>query len=70
VASFRKRNSNSVQLDVDAKHLIKLYGVADYFSKHLQSVYNNPCPVVFPILSSSSEFLFLTPILIRMFLIY
>jgi hypothetical protein len=36
--------------------------VADEFSKHFQSEYNNPCPVVFPILLSSSEFLTLASV--------
>jgi hypothetical protein len=31
LASFRKRNSNSIQLEVDGKHLIKPNGVADEF---------------------------------------
>jgi hypothetical protein len=57
VASFRKRNSNSIQLEVDGKHLIKPNDVADEFSKHFQSVYDNPCPFVFPALLSSSEYL-------------
>jgi hypothetical protein len=38
----------SVQLEVDGKDLIKLCGVADEFPKLFQSVYNNPCPAVFP----------------------
>jgi hypothetical protein len=57
VASFRKINSKSIQLEVDGKHLSQPNDVADEFSKHFQSVYNNPCPVVFPTLLSSSEFL-------------
>ncbi|PNF20051.1 hypothetical protein B7P43_G05268 [Cryptotermes secundus] len=57
VASFRKRNSNSIQLEVDGKHLIEPNDVADEFSKHFQTVYHNPGPIVFPILLSSSEFL-------------
>jgi hypothetical protein len=62
VASFRKINSTSLQLEVDSKHLIETCDVGDEFSKHFQSVYNNPCPVVFPTLSSSSEFLSLAPV--------
>jgi hypothetical protein len=57
VASFRKRNSNSIQLEVDGNHLFKPHEVADEFSKHFQSVYNNPGPIVFPTTLSSSEFL-------------
>jgi hypothetical protein len=53
VATFREINSNSIQLKVDGKHLIQPNDVADEFSKHLESVYNNPCPVVFPTILSS-----------------
>jgi hypothetical protein len=62
LTSFRKRNSTSIQLVVDGKYLIKLCKVAHKFSKHFQSVYNNSFPVVFPIYSSSSEFLTLAPV--------
>jgi hypothetical protein len=62
VASFRKRNPTSIQLEVDGKHLIEPCEVADEFSKHFQSVYNNPRSVVFPTLSSSSELLSLAPV--------
>jgi hypothetical protein len=57
VASFRKRNSNSIQFEVDGKNLFKPQEVADEFLKHFQSVYNNPSPVVFPTLLSPSEYL-------------
>jgi hypothetical protein len=56
VASFRKRNSISIQLEVDGKHLIEPCDV-DEFSKHFQSVYNNSCLAVFPTLSSFGELL-------------
>jgi hypothetical protein len=62
VAYFRKRNSNSVQLEVHGKHLIEHCEVADEFSKHFQPVYNSLCPVVFPTLLSSSEFIHLAPV--------
>jgi hypothetical protein len=62
VASFGKRNSASVPLEVGGEHLVESCVVADEFSNHFQSVYNNPCPVVFPTLSSSSEFLSLAPV--------
>jgi hypothetical protein len=62
VASFRKISSISIQLEVDGKHLMEPCDVADEFSKHFQSVYNNPGPVVFPTHSSSSEFLSLAPV--------
>jgi hypothetical protein len=62
VASFRKRNSTSIQLEVNIKHLIEPYGVADEFSKHFQPVYNNPCPGVFPTLSSFYNILSLAPV--------
>jgi hypothetical protein len=61
-ASFRKRNATSIQLEIEGKHLIEPCNVADELSKHFQSAYNNPCPVVFPNLSSSSEFLSLAPV--------
>jgi hypothetical protein len=51
-----------IQLEVDGKHLIQPNDVADEYSKHFQSVCNNPCPVVFPSLLSSSEFLTLAPV--------
>jgi hypothetical protein len=56
VASFKKINFTSIQLEVDGKHLIETYDVAAEFSKRFQSVYEytNPRPVVFSILSSSS----------------
>jgi hypothetical protein len=62
VASLKKIKSTSIQLEILGKHFIEPCDVADEFSKHLQSVCNNPCPVVFHILSSSSEFLSLTPV--------
>jgi hypothetical protein len=62
VASFRKSNSNSIQLEVDGKHLSQRNDVVDEFSKHFQSVYNNPYPAVFPNLLSSSEFLTLASV--------
>jgi hypothetical protein len=62
VASYRKRNSTSVQLEVDGTHLAEPYNVADAFAKHFQSVYNTPCTGVFPSLSQSSEFFSLAPI--------
>jgi hypothetical protein len=55
VASSGKRNSNSVRFDVDAKSLIEPCGVADEFLKHLQPVYNCPCPVVFPTKSTEVD---------------
>jgi hypothetical protein len=61
-ASSRERNSASIQLEVDGKRLIKPCDVAGKFSKHFQSVNNNPFHVVFPTLSSSSEFLSLAPV--------
>jgi hypothetical protein len=62
VASFRKRNSNSIQLEVDGKHLIKPNDTAYEFSKHFQSVHHNPCPIIFPSPLSSSEFLLLASV--------
>jgi hypothetical protein len=62
VASFRKINSNSIQLEVYGKHLIKPNDVADKLSKHFQSVYSNPCPNVLPTPLSSSEILHLVPV--------
>jgi hypothetical protein len=48
VASFRKRNSIPIQLEVDGTLLAEPYKVADAFAKHFQSVYNTPCTGVFP----------------------
>jgi hypothetical protein len=62
VAFFREKNSDSIQLEVDGNHLIKPKAAADEFSKHIQSVYNKPCPVVFTNLFSSSEFLTLVSV--------
>jgi hypothetical protein len=62
VTSFRKRDSTSIQLEVDSKNFLEHCEVAAEFSNHFQLVYNNPCPVVFPILSSSSESLSLAPV--------
>jgi hypothetical protein len=62
MASSRKINSNSIQLEVDGKHLIKPNDDAYEFSKHFQSVNDNPCPTVFPTLLSSSEFLILASV--------
>jgi hypothetical protein len=62
VASFRKRNSNYIQLDVDGNRRIQPADVADEFCKHFQSVYNHLCSVVFPTNLSSSELLTLAPV--------
>jgi hypothetical protein len=62
VASFRKSNSNSIQLEVDGNHHIQPTDVANEFCKHFQSVYNHPCPVAFPTNLSSSELLTLAPV--------
>jgi hypothetical protein len=62
VASFRKSNSNSIQLEVDGNHRIQPAHVADEFCKHFQSVHNHPCPVAFPTNLSSSELLTLAPV--------
>jgi hypothetical protein len=56
-----KRISTSIQLEVEGKHLIEPC-VADEFSKHFQSVYNNHRPFVFPSILSCTEFLFLVPV--------
>jgi hypothetical protein len=55
VASFRRRNSTPIQLEVGGAHLAEPYKVADAFAKHFQSVYNIPCSGVFPFPSKSSE---------------
>jgi hypothetical protein len=62
VVTFRTRNSISLQLEVGGKYLIEPIEVVDEFSKHSQSVYKSPCPVVFPTHSSSSEFYSLAPV--------
>jgi hypothetical protein len=55
VVSFRKINSTSILLDVEDKHLIEPCDVPDEFSKHLQSVHSNSCPVVLSTLASSKS---------------
>jgi hypothetical protein len=50
------------QLEVDGNHRNQPADVADEFCKHFQSVYNHPCPVVFPTNLSSSELLTLAPV--------
>jgi hypothetical protein len=40
-------------LEVDGKHLIEPNDIADEFSKHFQTVYHNPGPIVFRILTFS-----------------
>jgi hypothetical protein len=62
VASHRKRDSTSIQLEVDGTVLVEPTEVSDAFAKHLLSVYNIPCPGVSPLPSRSSEFLSLAPI--------
>jgi hypothetical protein len=54
--------SVSIQLEVDGAHLDEPSAVADAFAKHFQSVCNNHCPMDFPSLSQSSEFLSIAPI--------
>jgi hypothetical protein len=62
VASHRKINFTSIQLEVDGIHLVEPSEVADAFAKHFLSVYNILCPGVFSLPSRSSEFLPLAPI--------
>jgi hypothetical protein len=62
VESLRRNGSTSIKLVVDSTPLVEPCDVADAFLNHFQLVYNNPSPVVFLSLSSSSEFLFLSPI--------
>jgi hypothetical protein len=62
VSNFRKHKSGSIQPEVDGAHLDEPSAVAAAFAKHFQSVYNNHCPMGFPPLSQSSEFLSLAPI--------
>jgi hypothetical protein len=47
-ASFSERNSTSIQLETDGKHLIEPCDVADEFSKTFQSVCSDTCPVLSP----------------------
>jgi hypothetical protein len=62
VASYRKRYSTSIQLEVVGTHFAEPYKVADAFAKHFQSVFSTPSSGVFPSLSQSSEFLSLAPV--------
>jgi hypothetical protein len=57
VASFRKRNSYSIQLEVDGKHIINPDDVAEEFANHFQSVYNGHCPTALPVLHQYPEVL-------------
>jgi hypothetical protein len=50
VVSFRKATSNLIKLVVDGKHSVKPNDFVKEFSKNLRSVYNDPCPIVFPTL--------------------
>jgi hypothetical protein len=61
-ASFRKSNSNSIQLEVDGSHRIQPADVADEFCKHFQSVYKHRYSVAFHTNLSSSELLTLAPV--------
>jgi hypothetical protein len=62
VSNFRKHKSGSIQVEVDGAHLDESSAVADAFAKHFQSVYINNCPMDFPPLSQSSEFLSFAPV--------
>jgi hypothetical protein len=61
VVCCRKINSTSIHLEVEGKHLVESCDVPDEFSKHLKSVHNISCPVVFPTFTSF-KFLSLTPV--------
>jgi hypothetical protein len=61
--AFRwKRNSTSIQLEVDRTLLVEHSEVADAFAKYFHSVYNIPCTGVFPLPSQPCEFLSLDSI--------
>jgi hypothetical protein len=62
VASYRKKNSTSVLLEVNGTHLVEPCEVAEAFAKHFQSVFHTLCSWVFPSLPQSSEFLSLAPV--------
>jgi hypothetical protein len=62
VASFRKRSSTYIRLEVDGKHVVEPGEVAYESSKHFQSVYNNHCFQVPSTISSSSDLLTLAPV--------
>jgi hypothetical protein len=62
VAFHWKRNSTSIQLEVDRTLLVEHSEGADAFAKYFHSVYNIPCPGVFPLPSQPSEFLSLASI--------
>jgi hypothetical protein len=61
ISNFRKHRSSSIQLEFGGAHFIEPNAVADVFPMHFQSVCNNLCLMDIPSLSSSSEFLSLTP---------
>jgi hypothetical protein len=48
VASLRKDYSTTIQLKVYGEHFVESWKAADKFAKYFQSVYNIPCPDVFP----------------------
>jgi hypothetical protein len=62
VASFRYINFTSIHLGAGGKNSMETCDIADELSKHFQSVYNDPCPVVFLTLSSSTGLLSLAPV--------
>jgi hypothetical protein len=57
-----RKKSTSIQLEADGKHYINPCDVAVELSKHFQTVYSNPCHVVFPAPLDSSEVLPLVPV--------
>jgi hypothetical protein len=57
VASFEKTTSNSIDLDVDGKHLVKRNDITEGFSKHFKSVFSDSHPNVSHSVWSSYEFL-------------
>jgi hypothetical protein len=62
ISNFRKQRSGFIQLEVGGAHLDEPNAFANAFAQHFRSVYNNNCPIDFPPLSQSSEFLSLAPI--------
>jgi hypothetical protein len=52
VSKFRKDNNSPAQFQIDCNHLTALDKIANYFSKHFQSVYNNTPSGVLKLLST------------------
>jgi hypothetical protein len=57
VSQYRKKNNDLTHLDIDGVFLNKPHDIAEAFSKHFESVYNNssPCSDTFPFVKHCTE---------------